>query len=60
MTPFNLVRHRNGDFILSAGSRIPVAGAIGGGGGVAQAHSDSCHPADLLIRAGDGMPVDVA
>jgi hypothetical protein len=59
MTHFKLVRYRNGDFVLSAGSRLPVA-ATAEGRAPAEAGTKGSHPADLLISAGNGLLVDAA
>jgi len=61
MPHFNLVRYRNGDFVLSAGSRIPVDTTAMG-----KAIPDFGVPnnpsiiADLVLNAGNGMSVDVS
>jgi hypothetical protein len=59
MTYFKLVRYRNGDFVLSAGSRLPVA-ATAEGRATAETGIEGGHPADLLISAGNGLLVDAA
>jgi hypothetical protein len=60
MTHFNLVRYRNGDFVLSAGSRIPVDAATPSSAiSETGAHGGpSAAIADLLIDAGNGMTVE--
>jgi hypothetical protein len=62
MPHFSLVRYRNGDFVLSAGSRIPVDAAMAGTA-IPETGAHSSNPmgiADLLIDAGNGMTVDAA
>jgi len=62
MAHFNLVRYRNGDFVLSAGSRIPVDVAMVGSAICETGNhaSTSAVVGDLLIDAGNGMTVDAA
>ncbi|MCD6073175.1 MAG: hypothetical protein K0Q70_58 [Rhodospirillales bacterium] len=62
MTHFNLVRYRNGDFVLSAGSRIPVDAAMASSGisEMGTHGGSSATIADLLIDAGNGMTVETA
>jgi hypothetical protein len=62
MPHFTLMRYRNGDLILSAGSRLPVEAAVVGSAiaDLGAPCGDAAHLADPVLDAGNGMHVEAA